>query len=427
MSAPMHVLLVDPDPSVADAIRPVIGGNVRVATAAEAAFVAAEANADDLDLVLLSFELPDLDGAVACRQLAASLPNVPILAYSANGDEATMLRAFDAGAHDFLPKPLRLGELAARIRGALRLRRVLQRARRLAVSNRDLESTICNDPLTGIANRRHFENLLHTEWRRAAREGSPLSIAIFDLDDFHAFNTHYGHIGGDACLVQVAKAMAHGLRRASDLLTRYGGEEFVALLPDTDERGACVVAERLRARVEELAVPHAGSRTSHIVTVSVGVATCTPGANDDATELLVAAADAALFRAKDDGRNCCRADGVTAEHVVVSRQPWPTCPLVVLDPYFARRAPRMLDGLRSDVANALARARAGHLPSGTTAHATKRVSTQLGVDELGTLGTSLLDAIASLDHAAATKHLDALGWYLNHVQVVYRHATRSAG
>ncbi len=340
-----------------------------------------------------------------------------------------MLRAFDAGAHDVVTKPLRTGELAARIRGALRLRRLLQRARRLAMSNRDLESTICNDPLTGIANRRHFENLLHTEWRRAAREGSPLSLAMFDLDDFHAFNAHYGHIGGDACLVHVAKAMAHGLRRASDLLSRYGGEEFVALLPDTGARGACVVAERLRARVEDLAIPHAGSRTSHAVTISVGVATCTPGTelDDDATELLVAAADAALFRAKDDGRNCCRADGVTAEHVVITSKPWPTCPLVVLDPVFARRAPRMLDGLRADVTAALSRARAGHLPSGTIAHATKRAAAQLGIDELGALGVKLLDAIAALDRNATTKHLDELAWYLGHVQVVYRHATRSAG
>jgi diguanylate cyclase (GGDEF)-like protein len=420
----MHVLLVDPDLSVADAIRSVVGGDVSTATSAQAAFDIATG---ELDVIVLALELPDLDGVTACRRLAAMVPNVPILACSRCDDEATVLGAFDAGAHDFVTKPLRLGELAARVRGALRVRRLQQRAHRLALSNRDLESTICNDPLTGIANRRHFEQLMSNEWRRAAREGGPLSLAIFDLDDFHAFNAHYGHVGGDAALVQVAKAMAHGLRRASDLLARYGGEEFVALLPDTDERGACVVAERLRARVEELGLPHAGSCTRHCVTISAGVATCSPGPGEEATALLVAAADRALFRAKDDGRNCCRADGVTAEHVVVTRQPWPTCPLVVLDPYFARRAPRVLESLRSEVATALPRARAGHVPSGTLAHATKRAGAQLGIAEVGRLGADLLAAIASLDRAAVTRVLDALAWYLGHVQVVYRHATRSAG
>jgi diguanylate cyclase (GGDEF)-like protein len=241
-----------------------------------------------------------------------------------------LARAYDAGAHDFIAKPVRPLELTLRAKAALRLRaervrrgeyeqRLVQWAHQLAKSKRDLESTVRVDPLTGVANRRHFDMLIRAEWRRAARDQTSLSVVFVDLDDFHAFNERYGHIGGDACLAKVADVLARSLRRASDVLARYGGEELVAILPDTDTNGACVVGERLRATIEELQIPHVGSRCSRVVTLSAGVATrlASMGSNP---ESLIAAADAALFRAKAEGRNCYRAETIDVTDAAIRRE-----------------------------------------------------------------------------------------------------------
>lgn len=160
------------------------------------------------------------------------------------------------------------------------------------------------DPLTGLANRRRFDEALAGEWRRAGRTAAPLSLLFFDADRFKLYNDTYGHAQGDLCLIALARTIRTTAGRAGDLAARFGGEEFVLLLPETDLTGALALAERIRAAVEALAMPHTGNPPRDVVTVSIGVATAHPGGVPaPEAEDLVRRADAALYRAKSGGRN----------------------------------------------------------------------------------------------------------------------------
>lgn len=158
------------------------------------------------------------------------------------------------------------------------------------------------DGLTGIPNRRNFDEVLQREWDRAARERQPLSIIIADIDYFKRFNDRYGHLHGDACLRKVAHALRGVARRSIDLAARYGGEEFAIIMPLTDERGASVMATRLNHVVEDLRITHSDSSVSPLVTISAGYATVIPDSKSGPMDL-IARADAALYRAKRGGRN----------------------------------------------------------------------------------------------------------------------------
>jgi diguanylate cyclase (GGDEF)-like protein len=172
----------------------------------------------------------------------------------------------------------------------------------LEEKNAILEQLSAQDGLTGIANRRRFDESLQGEWRRCAREQAPLSVIMVDVDMFKKFNDHYGHQTGDDCLRRVAQRLRQVPQRPGDLVARYGGEEFVLLLPGTDADGAVVVAEQLRRGVLELGIPHAASEVSEIVTISLGVATRVPELEKAATSL-VGLADESLYEAKRSGRN----------------------------------------------------------------------------------------------------------------------------
>ncbi|MFH1911228.1 MAG: diguanylate cyclase [Pseudomonadota bacterium] len=159
-----------------------------------------------------------------------------------------------------------------------------------------------HDGLTGIANRRHFDEFYQQEWKRALREETPLSLLLCDLDFFKNYNDTYGHQAGDDCLRAVAGVLQKGLRRPGDLTARYGGEEFIVVLPGTLREGALAVAESLRKAVEALAIPHSASATAPVVTICLGVSITVPGPGESPADLL-AAADRALYRAKEEGRN----------------------------------------------------------------------------------------------------------------------------
>jgi diguanylate cyclase (GGDEF)-like protein len=292
----MRVLVIDDEASLREVVRALLNeidcDAVSLASCEDTVRVARNRSTDP-DLILL-----DLDPAKVARvrrQLAGLLPRSPIAALS----ESTVPTTFTV---------LR----AARGYRTRREQQLTARMRRLEKTNKDLERMVCIDQLTGVASRRHFDDLLATEWKRAARLGTQLSLLMLDLDYFHALNERYSHLGGDACLKRVAGAMAHCLGRPSDIVARYGGDEFVALLPDTDAAGAWVVAERLRVTVEQLQLPNEGSCCSTVVTLSAGVATSTPTADRDC-EILVAAADVALFRAKQEGRNRVQRAGCDTE------------------------------------------------------------------------------------------------------------------
>jgi diguanylate cyclase (GGDEF)-like protein len=163
-----------------------------------------------------------------------------------------------------------------------------------------LEQLATRDALTGLANRRCFDETLHGEWQRAQRHQQPLSLLMVDVDNFKQYNDAYGHVGGDTCLQRIATAVASEMR-ANDLVARYGGEEFAVVLPNQSLKGAAIVAERIRCRVEALQLPNLGTG-KRVVTVSIGAATALP-APESLPAQLVATADAALYRAKHMGRN----------------------------------------------------------------------------------------------------------------------------
>ncbi len=158
------------------------------------------------------------------------------------------------------------------------------------------------DVLTGIANRRRFDEYFDEEFRRARRTTLPLSLVLIDIDHFKLYNDYYGHQAGDQCLKQVAETLAGTLQRPADLLARYGGEEFVAVLPETDLEGARRVAEVMRTKIAESQLPHASSPTASHVSISAGIATKIPGCGDAPTTL-IEDADHALYHAKKTGRN----------------------------------------------------------------------------------------------------------------------------
>ena len=206
------------------------------------------------------------------------------------------------GAVDVFAGGSRVRERRQRQREVTLVRLVEQRTRELEEANRRLERLSMLDGLTGVANRRRFDEALDVEWRRARRSALPLSLMLVDVDAFKLFNDTYGHLEGDACLRRVSETLAASLGRAADLAARFGGEEFVALLPHTSAEEAAGLAERLRGRVEALSIPHATSPVAGVVTVSIGCATAVP-TEDGEPAALLAAADAALYAAKRAGRN----------------------------------------------------------------------------------------------------------------------------
>ncbi len=180
----------------------------------------------------------------------------------------------------------------------------VRRERRLRAQSSELIATSFRDSLTGVGNRRRFDHDLTMLFKEAQTKRSALALIMVDVDDFKAYNDHLGHQKGDECLIRVATALQGVLRHKGDSVSRYGGEEFMLLLPDTEQDAACAIAERLRERIEGLELPHPASRTGDYITVSVGVTTGVP-ALDQLSYVLIGQADLALYVAKDRGRNRC--------------------------------------------------------------------------------------------------------------------------
>jgi len=214
-----------------------------------------------------------------------------VTARDATSDEEHGLKL---GAVDYISKPISPAIVHARVDTHMNLKRKTDMLERFALL----------DGLTGIHNRRYFDEQLEKEISRNIREDRPLSVIMMDIDHFKEFNDHYGHGAGDQCLKKVAHALTDTLSRPGDTLCRYGGEEFVALLPGNDGGGAGVVAERLREAVEALSIAHEYSSVSDVVTLSLGIAFAEPaGEHKGTAESLIKRADEALYAAKRAGRN----------------------------------------------------------------------------------------------------------------------------
>lgn len=271
-----------------------------------------------IDLILMDIVMPTMDGIAASQRIKAieRLREIPIIVVTASTEVQTLQLAFAAGAMDFITKPLNKVELVTRVRSALKLKHEMDRrkareqellevTRQLQEANETLLRISSMDGLTGISNRRRFEDYYDQEWRRAVRDEYPLSLIMVDIDYFKAYNDTYGHQAGDDCLKQVANSIADTVNRPGDLTARYGGEEFVIVLPNTEAGGAAMVAELLRAKVESLNIRHEKSLAAGKVTVSLGVATIVPN-RGSSPSVLVVLADKALYQAKQEGRNRVR-------------------------------------------------------------------------------------------------------------------------
>ena len=267
------------------------------------------------DLVVTAAQLPDGSGIELCRTIRErpQIGDLPVIVVTASDRFCEVQVAFEAGAADFIVKPLRSMELLARVRSAVRLKREMDARRRREVelertkkelqeANRELERLAVEDAVTGIANRRVFDSTFASEWSRALRHGSYLSLILIDVDHFKAYNDLYGHRHGDSVLAAVASVLKSCARRSSDTIARYGGEEFVAILPEVDLEDALRIAESMRRSVEQLSVPHDMSPTLSRITVSIGCASLEVSP-DQSMEHLLEAADQALYQAKDSGRN----------------------------------------------------------------------------------------------------------------------------
>jgi diguanylate cyclase (GGDEF)-like protein len=288
------------------------GYRVRVATSGRRALAAARSAVPDL--VMLDINMPEMDGYEVCRELKtdAATRDVPVIFISALDTTIDKVKAFETGGADYVTKPFQIEEVLARIDIQLRmsrLQRALERKNaeleqsnlQLARANNMLRALSYLDPLTGTANRRHFEESLDQEWRRGMREKTSLALRMVDIDHFKMLNDTNGHQHGDECLRQVAAQLSGSLKRAGDLVARYGGEEFAVLLPNTEVDGAVAIAEAMRAGVESLAIENAEA-TPPVITVSIGIATSIPDETRDPFAL-VDTADRALYEAKRNGRN----------------------------------------------------------------------------------------------------------------------------
>ncbi len=278
------------------------------------------------DLVMLDAIMPVMDGFACCKQLiqiarnnlalalanfdtgGSSLSNTvisklwqrtPILMITGLEDLDSVDRAFEVGASDFVTKPIHLGILRQRVRHLLQQ---AQLYKQLEAANKALQHLANVDGLTGVANRRRFNDYLNSQWLTLASERSPLSLILCDIDFFKLYNDKYGHPAGDMCLQKVATVLSETVQNSQDLVARYGGEEFAVIMPNTQMGGAVHFAAAMQAQVRELEILHEPSTISRYVTLSLGVATTIPTFESEPSSLILEA-DKALYKAKAQGRN----------------------------------------------------------------------------------------------------------------------------
>lgn len=297
---PVRILIVDDDQASIELIANLFRGDYEVLFALTGEKGLALAASAAPDLILLDLMLPDIDGFGVCTRLKADplTRAIPVLFITGRDDSAAETHGLELGAVDYIAKPINPLVLKMRVHNQVELKQARDRLAELATT----------DGLTGIANRRRFDEVLTREHARHARAGDALGLIMLDIDHFKGFNDTYGHVLGDDCLRRVAQTLERRLKRGTDLLARYGGEEFVCLLADAPPAEAIfALAEELRATVAALAIPHRSSPVADHVTISVGAITacCEPGG---APSRLVSHADEQLYRAKSMGRNrCCTA------------------------------------------------------------------------------------------------------------------------
>lgn len=289
------ILIVDDQPTNIRVLGEALKNDyqIKMATTGEKALEIAGSEAPP-DLILLDILMPGIDGYEVCKRLKQNpkTEKIPVIFITAKNQEADETKGLGYGAVDYITKPFSIPIVKARAKTHLELKK-----------HRDLlEDLSTLDGLTGIPNRRKFDDYLEMEWKRAVRGSYPVSIIMIDIDYFKLFNDNYGHSAGDDCLKTVAQSLNMASRRPADFIARYGGEEFVGILPNTFIEKAAEFAQRLRLSVEELHIPHKFSLVSDKITVSLGCAATIPTVKKS-YDLLIKNADKALYEAKSKGRN----------------------------------------------------------------------------------------------------------------------------
>lgn len=310
------VLLVDDQAMVGEAIRRALLNDPNIdfhycERADEALAVAVKTRPT---VILQDLVMPGVDGLMLVQQYRANpaTAHIPIIVLSTKENAETKRDAFAAGVNDYLVKIPDTIEMIARIRYHSRAyNNMLQRdaayqalresQQQLQKSNFELQRLTNTDGLTGIANRRYFDDYLGAEWRRARRDRLELSLLLIDVDDFKLYNDTYGHVAGDTVLKQVAAALESSIERAADLCARFGGEEFAVILPGIGIDGAVAASHKIAKALEALMIPHATSTVGNVVSVSLGAATIIPQDTQLQTEL-IEIADRRLYRAKSLGK-----------------------------------------------------------------------------------------------------------------------------
>lgn len=272
----------------------------------------------EVDLILMDVFMGKLNGIEVCKKLKRDpfLKEIPVIIMTSNASEAILQNSFSAGAFDYIPKPIRKTELLARVSSAINLKQQMDKVKerekeligvknKLELVNRELARIVSLDSLTGIPNRRAFDETIETEWKHAYEQDHHLSLIIIDIDYFKQFNDTYGHQAGDECLQLVAYEIRQSLKGSVDFAARYGGEEFAVILPNTDLTTALNVAETIRSHITKLQIPNKkATSTEGILTISLGVSAMKPrNTTENNWTKLIRYADDALYLAKDNGRN----------------------------------------------------------------------------------------------------------------------------
>jgi diguanylate cyclase (GGDEF)-like protein len=296
-----RLIVADDEPSILDLLRrrlEILGCEVTALPGGSQ--VLETAREQQPDLILLDVMMPDLDGFTATQQLKddPETHDIPIVLLTARSEVESRIKGLEIGAHDYIPKPFDATELVARVRAALRVKALQDE---LKAANKMLEQLAANDPLTGLPNRRTFDEQFFLEVERSRRNGQTLSVIMLDLDQFKRINDTHGHATGDEALRQIGRALTNRPRR-TDLVARYGGDEFVWVLPGSGADDAVEVAERLRQTVGEIAIETPEGKLA--LTISAGVSSYEPATHGPvAATSLLEAADGALRDAKAGGRN----------------------------------------------------------------------------------------------------------------------------
>jgi diguanylate cyclase (GGDEF)-like protein len=298
----MKILLVEDSPTLRHAMRSFIveaGHTPVIARSGEEALQMLENQ--PVDMIIMDVEMPGLNGFETTRLIREWLAGhwIPIIFVTGRADDESYREGIEAGGDDYLIKPVSMMIIKAKIRAMERIAEMRDQLNRL---NNELEALSQLDSLTQIYNRRSFNEMATQQWSQSKRQQQPVSLLMIDVDHFKLYNDHYGHPAGDACLKKITQAIKSCLHRTTDIFGRYGGEEFIVLLPDTDMQGAYCVAQAINAAICQLVIPHSTSPTSMYVTASIGGATCSRISSHSLDEL-IKHADRALYKAKRSGRN----------------------------------------------------------------------------------------------------------------------------